>query len=390
MANTEIPKLQTQIDIKSIQPPLQRNSAELTAEELIKEQTIPFPFFRRMSRGKESTWIISVFVILHLIAFCSAMIVNDCWGNSHEQCVFKRLGRFSFQPLAENPLLGPSASGLDTVGALRLRYLARDHQLWRVFTSPCLHAGFFHLIVSLSSVVFVGVHLEQEFGALRIGAIYMLSALTGGLLAALFLQDRPSVSASGALFGLLGSSLSALIQNWKVYSKKFATVVVILNILMFNFILGLMPFINNFSNIGGFISGFLAGFVLLFKPQVGKMYQNKGGIFDYDVKNSFNLRKKLDRPFLRIVCLVILSFLIAGVVVALLRSVNANKYCGWCKYIDCVPLKWSCNDKTMECETMISAEQLTLTCSNNGKFTVLPFTNVSKARLEDLCNLMCS
>ncbi|KAL3639259.1 SNARE-binding exocyst subunit S6 [Castilleja foliolosa] len=38
-------------------------------------------------------------------------IVNDCWGNSHEQCVFKKLGRFSFQPLSENPLLGPSASG---------------------------------------------------------------------------------------------------------------------------------------------------------------------------------------------------------------------------------------------------------------------------------------
>ncbi|GFP94924.1 hypothetical protein PHJA_001636800 [Phtheirospermum japonicum] len=193
MANTENPKLQTQIDIKSAQPPLQRNSTELTAEELIKEQTVPFPFFRRLSRGKESTWIVSVFVILHLIAFCAAMIVNDCWGNSHAQCVFKRLGRFSFQPLAENPLLGPSASGL------------------------------------------------------------------------------------------------------------------------------------------------------------------------------------------------------VGVVVALLRGVNANKYCGWCKYIDCVPLKWwSCSDKTMDCETMISSEQLTLTCSNNGKFTVLPFTNVSEARLEDLCDLMCS
>lgn len=53
---------------------------------------------------------------------------------------------------------------LDTMGALRLRYLANDHQLWRLFTSPCLHAGIFHLIISLSSVVFVGVHLEQEFG----------------------------------------------------------------------------------------------------------------------------------------------------------------------------------------------------------------------------------
>lgn len=53
---------------------------------------------------------------------------------------------------------------LDAMGALRLRYLTSDHQLWRAFTSPCLHAGVFHLIISLSSVIFVGVHLEQEFG----------------------------------------------------------------------------------------------------------------------------------------------------------------------------------------------------------------------------------
>ncbi|KAK6153836.1 hypothetical protein DH2020_013475 [Rehmannia glutinosa] len=350
MADTPNPKLQTHIEIKSIQPPLQRLSTELTAEELLKEQRIPFPFFRRLSQRKESTWIISVFVILHLIAFCATMIVNDCWGNSHAQCALKQLGRFSFQPLSENPLLGPSASGLDAMGALRLRYLA-----------------------------------------IRIGVIYILSALTGGLLAALFLQDRPSVSSSGALFGLLGATLSGLIQNWKIYSKKFATLMSFLIILMLNAILGLLPFVNNFSNVGGFISGFLVGFMVLFKPQVGKVYQNKGGIFDYDVKNSVKPKRKLDRPVSRIVCLVIFSLLLVGIVVALLQGVNANKYCGWCKYIDCVPSKWwSCSDKTMECETMISSEQLTLTCSDNGKFRVLPLANVSTARMEDLCNLLCS
>ncbi|KAI3463493.1 hypothetical protein Pfo_020156 [Paulownia fortunei] len=391
MADTPKPKLQTHIEIKPIQPPLQRISTELTAEELLKEQRIPFPFFRRLSQRKESTWIISVFVILHLIAFAATMIANDCWGNSHAQCALKQLGRFSFQPLSENPLLGPSASALDAMGGLRLRYLASDHQFWRLFTSPCLHAGVFHLIISLSSVIFVGIHLEQEFGPLRIGVIYILSALTGGLAAALFLQDRPSVGSSGALFGLLGATLSGLIQNWKVYSKKFATLMAFLIILMLNVILGLMPFVNNFSNVGGFISGFLAGFMLLFKPQVGKVYQNKGGIFDYDVKHSVKLKRKLDRPVSRIVSLVIFSLLLAGVVVALLQGINVNEYCGWCKHIDCVPFKWwSCSDITMGCETMISSEQLTLTCSNNGKFRVLPFANVSKARIEDLCNLMCS
>ncbi|KAL6493782.1 hypothetical protein OROGR_031691 [Orobanche gracilis] len=375
MADTENPKLHRQIDINSTQPPLYRMSAELTANEMLKEHTIPFHFFRRLSQRKESTWIISVFVILHLIAFCATMIVNDCWRNSHAQCVFRQLGRFSFQPLSENPLLGPSAYGLDAMGALRLRYLTSDHQLWRAFTSPCLHAGVFHLIISLSSVIFVGVHLEQEFGPcispaqfrifsvfikdgvitkdalIRIGVIYIVSALTGGLLAALFLQDRPSVSASGALFGLLGATFSGFFQNWKVYSEKTAAIVVLLIILMLNAILGLTPLVNNFSNIGGFISGLLVGFMLLFKPNAGKVYQNKEGIFDYDVKNSTKLKQMLDKPVSRIVCLVILSLLLVGGGLALVRGVNVNKYCDWCKYIDCVPFKWwSCSDKTIRCE----------------------------------------
>ncbi|KAL8515025.1 hypothetical protein ACS0TY_013929 [Phlomoides rotata] len=103
IAESPSPNPQTRVEIKTIQPPTHRISTELTAEELLKEQKLPFLFFRPLSQRKESTWVISVFVILH-------MIINDCWGNSHAQSIFKQLGTFSFQPLLENPLLGPSAS----------------------------------------------------------------------------------------------------------------------------------------------------------------------------------------------------------------------------------------------------------------------------------------
>ncbi|GKU87726.1 hypothetical protein SLEP1_g2076 [Rubroshorea leprosula] len=70
-----------------------------------------FSFFSSRSRRRGSdTWIISVFVILHILAFITAMFVNDCSANSHGDCALQLLGRISFQPLSENPLLGPSAS----------------------------------------------------------------------------------------------------------------------------------------------------------------------------------------------------------------------------------------------------------------------------------------
>lgn len=55
---------------------------------------------------------------------------------------------------------------------------------------------------------------------MRIGLIFILSAISGSLVAALFLNDRPSVASSAALFGLLGAMLSGLIRNWKFYTKK--------------------------------------------------------------------------------------------------------------------------------------------------------------------------
>ncbi|KAJ8551228.1 hypothetical protein K7X08_000598 [Anisodus acutangulus] len=342
-------KLQTQIEIK--QATAARFSTELTADELIKEDRVPFPFFRRLSQKRANTWIISLFVILHLGAFIATMIVNDCQENSHGDCALKPLRRFSFQPLSENPLLGPSASALDEIGALRKTLLTNNYQLWRIFTSPWLHGGLFHLIINLSSVIFVGIHLEQEFGPLRIGLIYILSSITSSLVASLFVQDRPSVCSSGALVGLLGTLLSGLIRNWKSYTNKFAGLVATMAILMTNLVLGLIPYINNFANLGGFMSGFLLGFVLLFKPQQEKLARNKGGLFDFDAKHFVKRRNTLDKPVQRGAALVIFAFLLTGIIIAVLHSININEYCSWCHYFDCIPSKWwSCTDKAFHCE----------------------------------------
>uniref|UniRef100_A0A804Q128 UDP-glucuronic acid decarboxylase 1 n=2 Tax=Zea mays TaxID=4577 RepID=A0A804Q128_MAIZE len=71
------------------------------------------------------------------------------------------------------------------------------------------------------SLLFIGIRLEQQFGFVRIGAIYLLSGFGGSVLSALFLRNSYiSVGASGALFGLLGSMLSELLMNWTIYSNK--------------------------------------------------------------------------------------------------------------------------------------------------------------------------
>ncbi|KAF3445743.1 hypothetical protein FNV43_RR10920 [Rhamnella rubrinervis] len=399
-------KFQTQIEIKAPLPPPPPSSfftdlavvenphvkatpppffSDLAVDQTLQEEKVPF-FKSRSRRPRGDTWLVSVFVILHIIAFVATMLVNDCWRKSYGDCAFKALGRLSFQPLSENPLLGPSASTLDEMGALHRMFLTEDHQTWRLFTFPCLHAGAIHLIINLCSVVFIGIHMEQEFGPLRVAIIYLLSAFGGTLVAALFVENIPEVGSSGALYGLLGATLSGLIRYWRMYTNKFAALAALFFVCIINFALGLLPYIDNFASLGGFLSGILLGLVLLFSPQISQVAQ-KGGLFEYSVKTSIKLKlkEKLDRPALRIVSLLLFTLLVVGCLVAVLHGINMNQYCGWCQYLDCIPLKgWSCKEKVTSCETMVSNEQLTLTCMGNGNFRVFPFTNISQSRVNDL------
>lgn len=55
------------------------------------------------------SWLVPLFVRANILLFFISMYVNDCPKNS-ESCIGKFLGRFSFQPVKENPLLVPSSS----------------------------------------------------------------------------------------------------------------------------------------------------------------------------------------------------------------------------------------------------------------------------------------
>lgn len=56
-------------------------------------------------------WLVPSFVVANITLFLITMYVNDCPKHSlRGSCVATFLGRFSFQPLKENPLFGPSSS----------------------------------------------------------------------------------------------------------------------------------------------------------------------------------------------------------------------------------------------------------------------------------------
>ncbi|XP_040990349.1 RHOMBOID-like protein 2 [Juglans microcarpa x Juglans regia] len=300
-------------------------------------------FYVDNSDHEWTSWLIPIFVVANVAVFVVVMYVNNCPNNNlgfEGGCVAKFLGRLSFQPLKENPLFGPSSSTLDKLGGLEWYKVVHGHQAWRLVSCIWLHAGVIHLLANMLSLVFIGIRLEQQFGFVRVGILYMLSGFGGSILSSLFIQKNISVGASGALFGLLGAMLSELITNWSIYSNKVAALFTLVVIIAINLAVGILPHVDNFAHIGGFLAGLLLGFVLLLRPQFGWVERQY-------LPADARVRSK-HKSYQYVLVVVSLILLIVGFTVGLVmlfKGENGNDHCSWCHYLSCVPTsKWKCDN----------------------------------------------
>ncbi|GAB4826382.1 RHOMBOID-like protein 3 [Ancistrocladus abbreviatus] len=280
---------------------------------------------------------IAVFVVVMYINNCPKHIHQSGFGD--DKCVARFLGRLSFEPLSENPLFGPSSATLEKMGALEWSKVVHKHQGWRLITCIWIHAGLIHLLVNMLSLVFIGIRLEQQFGFVRIGIIYLLAGFGGSIVSSLFIQNSISVGASGALFGLLGAMLSELITNWTIYTNKAAALLTLLLVILINLAVGILPHVDNFAHIGGFLSGFFLGFVLLPRPHIGWLTSR-------NLPSGVGIKSKYE-AYQIVLWVISLVVLIAGFTVGLVmlfRGENGNEHCHWCHYLSCVPTsKWKCD-----------------------------------------------
>ncbi|XP_050384687.1 RHOMBOID-like protein 1 [Argentina anserina] len=345
--------------------------------------------FREVKHFKKwVVWLIPTFVVVNVIMFGVTMYVNNCPKNS-VSCIATFLGRFSFQPFKENPLLGPSSSALQKMGALDVKKVVDDHQGWLLITCNWLHGGLFHLLANMLSLLVIGYRLEQEFGFVRIGLLYVISGLGGSLLSSLFIQSNISVGASGALFGLLGAMLSELITNWTIYTSKLGALFTLLIIIAINLAVGILPHVDNFAHIGGFLSGFFLGFVFLIRPQFG--WVNQRYVPPEFRTSEVTSKFKTYQCIFWILSLVILIVGFTVGLVMLLRGVDANEHCSWCHYLSCIPTsKWSCRSEPAYCSSTQTGDQLFLICSSNGKNGTYTYPNASSSQLQGLCSQLCS
>ena len=165
-------------------------------------------------------------------------------------------------------LAGGSQDGwtLTRFGA-NLALATRGGEPWRLVTSMFLHAGHLHLAVNLYTLFVLGRFVEQLYGSRRFWVLYLAAGVAGSAASAYLGGDqRLSVGASGAIFGLLGGALVGMIQlrghvpeAWR--KQVFTNLLVVVGL---NFYIGYaIPRVDNSAHMGGLAGGVLVGLILI-------------------------------------------------------------------------------------------------------------------------------
>lgn len=153
-------------------------------------------------------------------------------------------------------LFGKFDSVLDqfSVNGPIIRYYGGISYL-RLLTGGFLHADIFHLLFNCYAIYVIGSQLENFMGKTKYTVIYLFSLVIGSLMSITF-NSNPSIGASGAVFGLMGSLLY-FGYHYRVYLgntiKSQIIPLIVINLLYGTFVSG----IDNFAHIGGLIGGFL-------------------------------------------------------------------------------------------------------------------------------------
>ena len=135
----------------------------------------------------------------------------------------------------------------------------KPHQWFRFLTAPFLHAGVLHALLNLQFLWYTGADLERVMGFLRYTFVYTVSAVGGFLFGGLFSPLlQPSVGCSGGIMGLSGVLLVDLLAKRKAFpsaAKWGCGLAGLVVSIVLTFVLGLLPGVDNFSHVGGFILG---------------------------------------------------------------------------------------------------------------------------------------
>ncbi len=132
-------------------------------------------------------------------------------------------------------------------------------EVWRLVSPALLHGGWGHLVGNALALYVLGVGCEHAFGRARMLGLFVATAVAGSLVS--MLDARPSVGASGAVFGLMGALGSlVLVRRHDLHVRDKRVGVVLFVWAAWSLTTGALdPMIDNLAHLGGFVAGCVLG-----------------------------------------------------------------------------------------------------------------------------------
>ncbi|KAK5102859.1 hypothetical protein LTS08_003661 [Lithohypha guttulata] len=141
------------------------------------------------------------------------------------------------------------------------------NQWYRFITPIFLHAGIIHIGFNMLLQLTLGRDMEKAIGTVRFMIVYLSSGIFGFVLGGNFAAPAiASTGASGCLFGILALVLLDIFYTWNERPSPGKDLLWLLFDIVISFALGLLPGLDNFSHIGGFLMGLVLGICILHSP----------------------------------------------------------------------------------------------------------------------------
>ncbi|KAI9816913.1 MAG: hypothetical protein M1827_001558 [Pycnora praestabilis] len=282
-------------------------------------------------------------------------------NNPSNQCTLSDLCGVSGVP---NPTVGGS---LDTN--------PQPNQWFRFIIPMFLHAGIVHIGFNMLLQLTLGRDMEKLVGSIRFALVYFSSGIFGFVLGGNYAASGiASTGCSGSLFGILALVLLDLLYTWSEREKPWVDLAFVGLDVIISFVLGLLPGLDNFSHIGGFLCGLVLGVCLLHSPNALRQRIGEaptpyapvmsGAVGGADLRSSdvhadvggeggmkgfakgpvgfFKGRKPLWWAWWLLRAGALVGVLVCFIV--LLNNFYKFRHeCKWCKYLSCLPIKNWCD-----------------------------------------------
>ncbi|XP_035706084.1 inactive rhomboid protein 1 isoform X2 [Folsomia candida] len=250
------------------------------------------------------------------------VIGHPCCIGIHAKCLIttREYCRFVNGYFHEEASLCSQVSCLQDVCGM-FPFLAEDHpdQFYRLISSLFLHAGLGHIMITLVFHMFILRDVEKLAGPLRTMCIYMGAGIAGNLASVLLEPHRAEVGPGGSQYGLLACLLVELLHMWGMLRRPWQALGKMSLVIGILFIIGFLPWVDNFAHAAGFVAGFLLSHALMPYIAFGKYS---------------TYRKWLEV----VICLSGYFAILVTLLIVFYLGVGDCEICSWCKVLNCLPL----------------------------------------------------